>query len=314
MGVTELRPRRGPRTAFVLGGGGNLGAVQVGMLRALFERGMTPDLIVGCSVGAVNGAAIALEPGLDGVATLDRTWRDPATWSVFGTRVTPLALFRRATSMVGSEKLESMLRGQLGTLRLDELAVPLHVVATSLRTGRERWLSTGPAVPAVLASSALPAVLPPVEHERRRPHRRRRRRQRARAKAVELGAERVVVLHVGNLSKPRPMPRRPIDVLLQSFSIARNHRFAMERDDVGEGVELIVLPGVDPGSLKRNDFSRSSELMTRAHASSAAFLDALPLAAGALDRLPSPAVRARLGVLVALLRGRRHRRRAPRRR
>ena len=78
------------------------------------------------------------------------------------------------------------------------------------------------------------------------------------------------------------MPRRPIDVLLQSFSIARNHRFAADLDEVGEGAELIVLPGVDPGSLKRNDFSRSQELMTKAHAAVGRRTStALPLAAGA---------------------------------
>lgn len=281
MGVTELRPRQRVRTAFVLGGGGNLGAVQVGMLRALFERGFAPDVVVGCSVGAVNGAAVALQPDMAGVDTLDRVWRDPSTWSVFGTRVTPLALFRKTTALVGSDRLRLMLTERLGDHHLDRLAVPLHVVATSLRTGRERWLSTGPAVPAVLASAALPAVLPPVELDGdvlidggvvdNVPI----------SKAVALGAERVVVLHVGNLSKPRPVPKRPIDVLLQAFSIARNHRFATDRESFAEGTELVVLPAVDPGSLRRNDFTRSGELIERAHAAAAAHLDDLSLAAGA---------------------------------
>lgn len=281
MGVTELRPRPRARTAFVLGGGGNLGAVQVGMLRALFERGFAPDFVVGCSVGAVNGAAIALRPDVTGVDLLDTAWRDPSTWSMFGTRVTPLALFRKTTSLVGSDRLRAMLVERLGDRHLDRLAVPMHVVATSLRTGRERWLSTGPAVPAVLASAALPAVLPPVELDGdvlidggvvdNVPV----------SKAVTLGADRIVVLHVGNLAKPRPVPKRPIDVLLQAFSIARNHRFATDRESVTDGVELIVLPGVDPGSLRRNDFSRSGELIERAHAAAVAHLDDLALAAGA---------------------------------
>lgn len=281
MGVTELRPRPRARTAFVLGGGGNLGAVQVGMLRALFERGFAPDFVVGCSVGAVNGAAIALRPDMTGVDLLDTAWRDPSTWSMFGTRVTPLALFRKTTSLVGSDRLRAMLVERLGDRHLDRLAVPMHVVATSLRTGRERWLSTGPAVPAVLASAALPAVLPPVELDGdvlidggvvdNVPV----------SKAVTLGADRIVVLHVGNLAKPRPVPKRPIDVLLQAFSIARNHRFATDRESVTDGVELIVLPGVDPGSLRRNDFSRSGELIERAHAAAVAHLDDLALAAGA---------------------------------
>lgn len=281
MGVTELRPRPRARTAFVLGGGGNLGAVQVGMLRALFERGFAPDFVVGCSVGAVNGAAIALRPDMTGVDLLDTAWRDPSTWSMFGTRVTPLALFRKTTSLVGSDRLRAMLVERLGDRHLDRLAVPMHVVATSLRTGRERWLSTGPAVPAVLASAALPAVLPPVELDGdvlidggvvdNVPV----------SKAVTLGADRIVVLHVGNLAKPRPVPKRPIDVLLQAFSIARNHRFATDRESFADATELVVLPAVDPGSLRRNDFTRSGELIERAHAAAAAHLDDLSLAAGA---------------------------------
>jgi NTE family protein len=250
------------------------------MLRALLERAITPDVIVGCSVGAVNGSGLALDPSLDGVQRLDETWRDPDTWAVFGGRMTPLALFRKAASLVGSEKLHALLERRLGDRHLDAMEVPLHVVATSLRTGRERWMSTGPAVPAVLASAALPAILPPVEYDGdvlidgavvdNVPVR----------KAIELGAERVVVLHVGNLSKPRPLPKRPIDVLLQAFSISRNHRFAYERDTASSDAELIVLPGVDPGSLKRNDFTKSASLIERAYVAAASHLDGIAVAAG----------------------------------
>jgi NTE family protein len=279
VGVTYLPQQRRPLTAFVLGGGGNLGAVQVGMLRALLERGWEPDVIVGCSVGAMNGAALACTPDLDGVAAMEATWLEPSTWEVFGSRLTPFALFRRSSAMVGSDRLRAILHDRLGTRHLDELNVPLHVVATSLRTGRERWLSTGPAVPAVLASAALPAVLPPVTYQGdvlidggvvdNVPV----------AKAVALGADRVVVLHVGNLEKPRPTPRRPFEVLLQAYSIARNHRFESERDTFDDRVELTILPGVDPGSLRRNDFTRSAELIERGHAAAAAHLDELAVAA-----------------------------------
>ena len=174
-----------------------------------------------------------------------------------------------------------MLEGSLGDRHLDQFAVPIQVVATSLRTGREQWFSSGPAVPAVLASAALPAVLPPVEFGGdvfidggvvdNVPV----------GRATVLGAERIVVLHVGNLDKPRPRPRRPIDVLLQAFSIARNHRFAADVEAAAAGAELIVLPGVDPGSLRRNDFSRSGELIERARHAAGAHLDGLSAVTGA---------------------------------
>ena len=93
------------------------------------------------------------------------------------------------------------------------------------------------------------------------------------SRAIALGAARVYVLHVGNFERPRQLPRRPIDVLLAAFSIARNHRFLAESDTPPEGVELIVLPAVDPGRLRRNDFRRSEDLMARSHAATARFLD-----------------------------------------
>jgi NTE family protein len=164
--------------------------------------------------------------------------------------------------------------------RFEDFAIPFHVVAASLRTGRARWFSSGPVVEAVLASSALPAVLPPVSIDGELfidgavvdnvpiTH------------AVALGAERVIVLHVGNFERPRPMPQRPLDVLLQSFSIARNERFLRERDLHHDDCEVIVLPGVDPGPIKRNDFSRTEELIGRGRAAAGTFLDANGIAAG----------------------------------
>ena len=277
MNVTMLRPRpSGPRTAFVLGGGGNLGAIQIGMLQALWARGIRPDVLVGASVGAVNAAGMALDPSPDGIEHLRRTWLDPATAQVFaaGKLGGPWQLFRRGRSMVGNDRLRNLLDGSLGTRRFEDLEVPLHVVATSLRSGRERWFSSGPVVDAVLASSALPAVLPPVDIDGEAyidggvidnvPI----------SKAVELDVERVVVLHVGNFDRPRRQPKRPIDALLQSFSIARNYRFLAETAEDREGVDVVVLPSVDPGNVKYNDFGRSPELIARGRAMTASYLDA----------------------------------------
>ena len=278
MNVSTLRSRREPRpprTAFVLGGGGNLGAIQVGMLEALIERGCVPDMVLGCSVGALNAGALAADPTPEGVGKLRNVWLDPVTWQVFspGRMTGPWLLLRRGHSMVSNDRLRSLVEKTFPFRRFEDFLVPLHVVAASLRTGRARWFSSGQVVEAVLASSALPAVLPPVEIDGELfidgavvdnvPI----------GQAIALGAERVVVLHVGNFERPRPHPRRPLDVLLQSLSIARNERFLRERDFEYQGCEVIVLPGVDPGPMKRNDFSRTAELIERGCASTAAFLD-----------------------------------------
>src|SRR5205807_7956220 len=151
--------------------------------------------------------------------------------------------------------------------------VPVQVVATSLTYGRAHWFSSGPVAEPVLASAALPAVFPPVIIEGEPyidggvvdnvPI----------SRALALGATRVFVLHVGNFERPRQLPRRPMDVLLQAFSIARNHRFLDESASPPEGVELVVLPAVDPGRMRRNDFRHSGDLMARSYSTVARFLN-----------------------------------------
>ena len=282
MTVTMLRPRStGPRTAFVLGGGGNLGATQVGMLRALFKRGIEPDVLYGCSVGALNAAAIAADPSLDGVDRLRRTWLDPLTWQVFSSsRLTaPLLLFRKGRSLVGNQRLRDLIERTLDPLTFEALARPLRVVATSLTTGEARWFQKGSVIEPILASAALPAVLPPVAIDNDTYIDGAVVDNVPIGRAVADGADRVVVLHVGNFDRPRPAPQRPLDVLLQAFSIARNHRFATEVA-TDHGVELLVLPAVDPGPLKRNDFSKTATLIERAEATASAYLDTAGQAAG----------------------------------
>ena len=282
MSVTTLRPRGGDhRTAFVLGGGGNLGAVQIGMLQALFERGIAPDVLVGCSVGALNAAAIASNPDLEGVERLRRTWLDPTTWQVFssGKLSGPWLLLKKARSMVTNERIRRLVESTVSERRFEDFALPLHVVATSLHTGRPAWFERGPVVEPILASAALPAILPPVEIGGEQYIDGAVVDNVPISRAVQLGVDRVVVLHVGNFERPRPNPQRPLDVLLQAFSIARNERFARESADTYDGVDVVVLPGVDPGPIKRNDFSKTEALIKRAHAAASGYLDAHPAAA-----------------------------------
>lgn len=278
MPVTELRPRRAqPKTAFVLGGGGNLGAIQVGMLRALINRGVTPDLIVGCSVGALNAAGIAGSPNEDGVNHLTETWLGLSRDNIFpsGHLNRPWLLMRRAMSLCTNDKLRSVIERRSTFERFEDAEVEVEVVATSLDTGRERWFSSGPIVEPILASAALPAVLPPVEIDGEMYIDGAVVDNVPISRALHHGCERIYVLHVGNFDRPRTRPQRPIDVLLQSFSIARNYRFLAESNaPVPEGVEIFTLPGIDPGAIKRNDFSRTRELIERASNVAGTYLDA----------------------------------------
>jgi NTE family protein len=243
------------------------------MLRAVVERGMTPDVLLGCSVGAFNAAALAAEPTVAGVERMESVWRGIKDEILPPGRLSALRLVaRRGPAMTTNDGLHWLL-DQLPFDRFEEAEVPLHVVATSLRTGRAQWFSVGGIREPILASSALPAVFPPIEIGGELyidggvvdnvPI----------TRAVELGATRVVVFHVGNVDPPRTAPKRPLDALLAASAIARNHRFAADLDALRPHAEIIVLPAIEVGSIRYNDFSRSAELMERAHASTAHFLD-----------------------------------------
>lgn len=247
------------------------------MLQALLERGVQPDVLIGCSAGALNAAAFASQPTGGGIARLRDLWSVLQSADVFppGILFGPWALARKGESLYSNEGLRKIIHSWLPLPRFEDCAIPLHVVATSLRTGLERWFSSGDMLNPLLASSALPAVFPPVPIDGEPfidggvvdnvPI----------SRAFELGAKRIYVLHVGNFERTRPDPKRPIDVLVQAFSIARAYRFRAEiAHDDHEGVELITIPGIDPGSLKYNDFSKSGQLIDRARQRAAAYLDA----------------------------------------
>lgn len=275
MTVTTLASHRRPHTAWVLGGGGNLGSIQVGMLRALVARGETPDLVLGCSVGSLNALAVAADPTPEGIERLRQTWLGIRGEDVFpsGRLNGPWQLLKRAPSLFPNDGLIELIERSAPHANFEDYPITLQCVATDLQTGRAVWFDSGPVRDAVLASAALPAAFPPVPIGPNLyidggvvdnvPIRR----------AVDLGADRIVVLHVGNFDRPRPVPKRPIDVLLQSFSIARNASFDADLERVPEGVEVLVLPGIDPGGIKRTDFTRTAELIERATAAAAAHLD-----------------------------------------
>ena len=152
-------------TAFVLGGGGVLGAVEVGMLRALFEREIYPDLVLGTSVGALNGAMVARDPSLAVIGRLAELWQTAgATREVYGDR--PLRTVRRAvatgTHIYSAKPLRQRLAEEFGDLRFEDLAVRFQVCAASIERAAEHWFDSGPLVDAIVASAAVPGLLPPA--------------------------------------------------------------------------------------------------------------------------------------------------------
>lgn len=253
--------------AFVLGGGGNLGAIQVGMLRALVDRGVRPDLIVGCSVGALNGAAFAADPTAAGVDRLEALWttmdgRDvlPTGWVT-----TTAALARRGEAVHTLAGLRAVVEGFLTARTFAELAVPFTCVATDLAAAGPAWFSEGPLVDAILASAAVPAVYPAVVLDGRRYVDGAVVDDVPVGRAAELGALRLYVLTVGTVDRPRRPPRRPVDAAVAAYWVARRHRFRQELAALPAGVEAVVLPTGDPPGVRYNDFTRAAELIAAAH-------------------------------------------------
>jgi NTE family protein len=228
--------------AFVLGGGGLLGAHEVGMLAALVERGITPDIVLGTSIGAVNGAMFAADPGPGGLEGLRQMWRDSeALWSSAPLRrLTTLARTRTYLQPFG--EIRDRLAAVLPVQRVEDLAVPFQCVAASIERAAEHWFTEGPLAEVVLASCAVPGVLPPVrvgdEHfvdggiVNSIPVNR----------AYALGARTIYVLQVGRLEQSLKPPRWPWEVGLVAFEIARRHRFAHDLHAVPDGVSVHVLP------------------------------------------------------------------------
>jgi len=212
------------------------------MLAALAEHGVKPDLVLGTSIGAVNGALYAAEPGAPGVERLQALWRDSeAVWGGNALqRLTTLARTRTYLQPFG--EVRDRLERALPVQRVEDLTVRFQCVAASIERAAEHWFTEGPLAEVVLASCAVPGVLPPVrvgdEHfidggiVNSIPV----------SRAVLLGARTIFVLQVGRLEQSLKPPRWPWEVGLVAFEVARRHRFAHDLTSLPKDVELHVLP------------------------------------------------------------------------
>ncbi|HWB87834.1 MAG TPA: patatin-like phospholipase family protein [Acidimicrobiia bacterium] len=268
-------------TAFVLGGGGRWGAVEVGMLQALDEAGVVPDLILGTSIGAFNGAVFAGRPGREGVERLNGFWEEVTGASLFQTRF--LGRARRVATLKPAiheiEELRRMVERVIepGTL-IEDLQIPFQCVAASIERSAEHWFTAGPLIEAVLASAAVPALFPPVEVDGEHFYDGGLVDSVPLGRAVQLGADVVYVLQVGRLESPLRAPERLHEAALISFEIARRHRFATAMANLPEGIEVHVLPTGSPVAwddrrqLRWSDTDGIAERMAGAYAAATEYL------------------------------------------
>ncbi len=258
----------------MLAGGGSFGAVQVGMLRALVAHGIVPDLVVGSSVGAINGAHFAGLPSAAGVTQLEAIWRGlrrsevfPVTWRSL------IGLFSHRDFVADPGALRSLLEQHLPYRELERAAVPLHVVATDLLGGGSVRLSSGPAVDAVLASCAIPAAFPPVRIGERYLIDGAVASNTPVSVAVELGAKQVIVLPTGFACALEAPPRGVIASALHAITLLIAHQLVTDLERLRGKAEIITVPPLCPLSVSPYDFSHAGELIERAAEQTRGWLD-----------------------------------------
>jgi NTE family protein len=269
--------RNASKTAFVLSGGASLGAIQVGMIRALYERGVSPELIVGSSVGAINGAFIASRPPTPETANdLAEVWHRIHRSQVFplGPLTGFFGFFGVRDHLISDSGLRELIERHIEFAALEEALIPVHVIATDLLSGEEVRLSSGDALQALLASAAIPGVFAPVAWQGRQLIDGGVSNNTPIADAIELGADRIYVLPAGYSCELPDPPRGALAMLLHATSLLIMSRLLVEVDALRELAELIVLPPPCPLAITPIDFSHTDELIRRGYEDSRNYLDA----------------------------------------
>ena len=239
------------------------------------------DSCICVSIGAINGALIAREPSLVVVDRLHELWRTVAeSRDVYGD--TAVRTVRRAlstrTHVYSSQRLKQRLHDELGDITFAQLPTRFQVCAASIERAAEHWFDSGPVVEAVVASAAVPGLLPPALVDGEHYLDGGIVNSVPLGRAVELGATRVFVLQVGRIDRPLTPPRRPWEVARVSFEIARRHRFVREMSQLPDSVECHVLPAGgtsarDDSLWAHRDFTGIQRRIDTTYAASSAYLE-----------------------------------------
>ena len=235
-------------TAFVFSGGGSLGAVQVGMLQALFENDVAPDFLVGTSVGAVNAAWVAGRPDTEAIAELAEIWMSLRRQHVFPLSPVTSArgLLGKTNHLISNASLRSLLEKHIPYRRLEEAHLPVHVVATDLKNGRAVGLASGPAVPVEIGrrdyidggvANHTPITV-----------------------ALELGATRIFVLPVGYPWLNRE-PANALGMALHALARIVEQKLEADVASSQDLADIHVMPTPDVADVSPADFSHTAELI-----------------------------------------------------
>ena len=265
----------------MLSGGGSLGAVQVGMLKALTENGIHPELLIGASVGAINAAWMAGHPSHDGALELAEIWLGLRRQDVF-----PISPWSGARGLIGRSNhvisnamhvanLRMLLEKHIPYRRLEETEKPVHIMTTELKTGRAFDISSGPAVPALLASTAIPGVFPPVTIGQRILVDGGIASHTPIAAAIGLGAKRIYVLPVSCMWLNQE-PTNALGIALHALGRFVEQKVEIEVAAHKDVADIHVLGAADLPPVSPADFSRTKDLIERGYKSTLRYLNVVP--------------------------------------
>jgi NTE family protein len=259
---------------FVLTGGASLGVVQVGMLQALARRGIRPDFLIGSSAGALNAAFIACSAWPSGTEELEQIWLGLSRKDVFpmGPMSSLLGLFGRREHMISPSGIEDLIRKHIAYERLEDAAIPVHVMATDVLTGAEVRISRGPVVEALRASTAIPGVFPPVHIGHHYLMDGGVANNAPLAHAIDLGADLVYVLPAGYACGLKKPPASALGMAVHALSLVLNQKLVDILERRSGNAMIKVVPPLCPITISPIDFGHAAELIARARESTTRWL------------------------------------------
>ena len=262
---------------FVLGGGGSLGAVQVGMLQALAEQGVFPDLVVGTSVGSLNGVVLAGDPQ-GATSRLNSIWPRIRRQMVFPGG--PLAQLRTLqqgrTHLFPNSSLQSLLKVQLpANATFADLALPFGAVTTDVATATPHVVTDGLLIPALLASTAIPGIFPAVSLQGHELYDGGVVANVPVTQALAMGAQSLVVLDAVFPGHLPDAPSTLAEAMLFTAMVTMRIQAALEAPLAAERVPVVYLPGPAIHRVSPLEFDHTSMLIDGGYQAAKAFLQVL---------------------------------------
>ena len=257
------------KIALVFAGGGSLGAVQVGTLHALVEGGVTFDLVVGASVGAINGAYFAARPNAQGVSELADFWRDLRKTDVFPFSLvdTVMGILHGRGHLLGTWALRHLVHRSLPVELIEETELPLHIVTIILLNDVEELLSSGHAEQALLACAPIPLVFPFVQIGGKFLVDGGVASNTPIASAVVLGATRVIVVPTGFGCASTSPPKGLVALALHTLNLMSMRQVVRDIKLYSPRAAIHVVPPLCPLDTSVFDFNRAGKLAQRAYES-----------------------------------------------